>query len=127
MLSLGTFGVASLWILVLLCIYHCSMTLSKSGMKGLTGEGALAVVTCAATLYLLYLLLRDGVREQITLGEAGELALWLVALVNVFHCVSSLHLHGLRGHTLVCLVSCAAALYLLYELLMNSGLHMPQM
>ena len=127
MLQLGTPGVASLWILVLLCVYHCSMTLRKSGMRGLTGEGALAVVTCSATLYLLYLLLRDGVSEQITLGEAGELALWLVVLVNIFNCLCNLHRHGLRGHTIVCLVSCASALYLLYELLMNSGLHIPQM
>lgn len=127
MLQLGTAGVASLWVLVLLCIYHCAMTLSNSGMKGLTGEGALAVVTCAATLYLLYLLLRNGVSEQVTLGEAGELALWLVVLVNVFNCLSRLRKKGLAGDGVVCLVSCAASLYLLYELLMNSGLHMPQL
>lgn len=127
MLSLGTAGVACLWILVLLCVYHCTMTLSKSGMKGLTGEGALAVVTCSTTLYLLYLLLRNGVSEQVTLGEAGELALWLVVLINVFNCLSRLHKTGLAGHGVVCLVSCAASLYLLYELLMNSGLHMPQL
>ena len=127
MLSLGTAGVASLWILVVLCVYHCAMTLSKSGVKGLTGEGALAVITCAATLYLLYLLLREGVSEQVTLGEAGELALWLVVLINVFNCVSKLRHTGLAGHGVVCLVSCAASLYLLYELLINSGLHIPQM
>lgn len=127
MLTLNTPGVAALWVLVLLCVYHCATTLSKSGMKGLTGEGALAVVTCAATLYLLYLLLRDGVSEQVTLGEAGELALWLVVLVNVFNCLTKLNRKGLSGDGAVCLVSCAASLYLLYELLMNSGLHMPQM
>lgn len=127
MLLLGTSGVAALWVLVLLCLYHCLMTLSKSGVKNLSGEGALCVVTCAATLYLLYLLLRNGVSEQVTLSESGELALWLVVLVNLFNCLTRLHKTGLSGHGVVCLVNCAASAYLLYELLINSNLHMPQL
>ena len=125
MLQLNTHGVVALWTLVVLCVYNCVLTLSKSGMKGLTGEGALAVVTFSATLYLLYLLVRDGVKDTVTLGESGELALWLVVLVNVYHCAMQIQKHGLMGHGIVCLVSCAASLYLLYELLVNSG--MPQL
>lgn len=122
MLSLGRNSVIALWVLVLTCLYHCAVTIARSGMKGLTGEGALAVVTCVATLYLFYLLVRDGVHEQVTLGEAGELALWLVVLVNVYHCAMKLRKHGLAGHGLVCVVSCAASVYLLLELLMNAGM-----
>jgi hypothetical protein len=122
MILLGKEAVVALWVLVVLCVYHCCVTLSKSSVKGLSGEGSLAVITCAATLYLLYLLLRNGVSEQVTLGEAGELALWLVVLVNLFRCATMLQKTGLSGHGVVCLVSCLASLYLLYNLLMNSGL-----
>lgn len=122
MLSLGRNSVIALWVLVLTCLYHCAVTIALSGMKGLTGEGALAVVTSVTTLYLFYLLVRDGVHEQVTLGEAGEFALWLVVMVNVYRCTMKLHKSGLAGHGLVCMVSCAASIYLLLELLMNAGM-----
>lgn len=122
MLSLERNSVIVLYIFIFTCLYHCANTITDSGMKGLTGEGALAVVTSVSTLYLFYLLIRNGIREEVTLGEAGEFALWFVVLVNIYRCIMKLRKHGLAGHGILCVVSCAASVYLLLELLMNDGM-----
>jgi hypothetical protein len=118
MLSLDLVGTVALWLVVLSSVMHCGLSLS---MKKLTAQHAVHVLTCVSSLYLLYCLLRNGVSEQNTLSETGVYALWVVVLTSVYHCMTAMKMRGLMGHKLLCVVHCAASVYLLYLLAMNTG------
>lgn len=119
MLALGRVGVVSLWILVVCSLMHCMHSVN---MKGLTGHGALCVVSCVAALYLLYKMVRHGVHEEMSLDETCVLALWVVVLTTLLQCYARMSMKNMMHHHILCVVNCLAGLYLLYELLVNAGL-----
>ena len=118
MLSLDLVGTVALWLVVLSSVMHCGMCLS---MKKLSAHHAVSILTCVSSLYLLYCLLRNGVSEENTLSETGVYALWVVVLTSVYHCMHGLRMRGAMGHKVLCVVHCAASVYLLYVLAMNTG------